>query len=84
MPTQREWPERDAARADQQLLDRAAAWLRDDPKRRADSHDPRRSHRGPRPTSACRLRQHGLDGTSDYGHRDAPPAFDTITLGGVK
>jgi hypothetical protein len=34
MPTQREWRERDAARADQELLDRGAAWLRDDPKRR--------------------------------------------------
>jgi hypothetical protein len=34
MPTQREWRERDAARADQELYDRAAAWLRDDPKRR--------------------------------------------------
>jgi hypothetical protein len=33
MPSQREWRERDAARADQQLFDRAAAWLRD-PKRR--------------------------------------------------
>jgi hypothetical protein len=34
MPSQREWRERDAARADQQLFDRAADWLRDDPKRR--------------------------------------------------
>jgi hypothetical protein len=34
MPTQREWRERDAARADQQLFDRAADWLREDPKRR--------------------------------------------------
>jgi hypothetical protein len=34
MPSQREWRERDAARADQKLFDRAAAWLRDDPKRR--------------------------------------------------
>jgi hypothetical protein len=33
-PTQREWRERDAARVDQQLFDRAADWLRDDPKRR--------------------------------------------------
>ena len=34
MPSQREWRERDAARADQQMFDRAADWLRDDPKRR--------------------------------------------------
>jgi hypothetical protein len=34
MPSQREWRERDAAKADQELLDRAAAWLRDDSKRR--------------------------------------------------
>ena len=31
MPSQRKWRDRDAARADQQLLDRAAAWLRHDP-----------------------------------------------------
>jgi hypothetical protein len=34
MPTQREWRERDAARADQQLLDRAVTFLREDPARR--------------------------------------------------
>jgi hypothetical protein len=34
MPTQREWRERDAARADQRLFGQAADWLRDDPKRR--------------------------------------------------
>jgi hypothetical protein len=34
MPSEREWRERDAARADRQLFDRAVAWLRDDPKRR--------------------------------------------------
>jgi hypothetical protein len=34
MSTDREWQERDVARADQELLGRAAGWLRDDPKRR--------------------------------------------------
>jgi hypothetical protein len=34
IPSQREWREPDAAKVDQQLLDRAADWLRDDPKRR--------------------------------------------------
>jgi len=34
VPTQREWRELDAARADAQLMEQAAARLRDDPKRR--------------------------------------------------
>lgn len=34
MPTQREWRERDAAQADRELIEQAAALLRDDPVRR--------------------------------------------------